>query len=175
MKETSSFIIIFANMLLLVTIILLCIACKTVSVLDYENELSKKFTEGYSFSNTDFDIYRKDSMLFLTYFVRHDYNAYRLYLDVFSLTQQTYDTIIDKVELLSDNGVILFTSEKITRSEQFAQEKNGLFVISIPIIDSISQQQLPKGNYIVKIYCESNTFVYQFYPKEHKYVVAISQ
>jgi hypothetical protein len=167
--------IVFFGVLFSIAVIFLCATCKTVTVLDYENVLSKKFREDYSFSNAEFDIYRKDNLLFLAYFVRHDYKAYRLYLDIFSLTQKKYDTVIDRVELLSDDGVVLFINEKITYSDQFVQEKNNLFLISIPIIDSISQEQLPKGNYVVKVYFDNSIFTYQFYPKERKYVVALSQ
>jgi hypothetical protein len=144
--------------------------------LDYYSESGRKFLKKeYTFNDPDFDTYRQENFLFFAHIIRPDHESYKLYLSMFSYENNKYGGVIRKVELMNAERIILYVNVNIINEELPQPTVNGLFVTYVTLIDNIPQQQLPKGNYTVKVYFENTVFIYSFYPKERKYAIAISQ
>jgi hypothetical protein len=157
-------------------------ACKTTTILDFENVEYEKFIKNSTLSNHEFDRYSKGGFLFFAYIVRGEYKMckdqwypeYQLHLAVYSQAQQLVDVLINKVELLSTDGTILFAKNNIQYNELLKSDNNNLFAAFVQLM-TIPPLQLPKAYYTVKIYFSDYIFTYEFYPRERRYSTSISQ
>lgn len=159
-------------------IMMFCTTCETTTILDYENKLFEQFFEKRDFTNNKYDGYRKGDSIFFASIKRSgdEVEEFTLWWMVYSSIQQNINIIIDKVELLTENNDLLFSNKEINFNGELRLDGN-LFIKSIVLITDIPklQLQIPKENYIVKVYFNNDVFIYEFYPHERRYVIAISQ
>lgn len=146
-------------------------ACKTSSILDYSTIENEMFFKEYDLENKEFDKFRMKKFLFLTSIIRPNYDSYRLYLSIYSVDNKACDLFIERVEIKNENQEVIFESKNIKNMNNPESTKNELFVTYLTLIDNIPQEKLPKGNYTVELHFDSFDFIYNFFPKEKKYLV----